>query len=42
MERYYLSHPFTGNEDENKADADQIRAAAMDAYSIWLASVCSA
>ena len=26
MKRYYISHPFTGNEDENKADADRIRA----------------
>ncbi len=26
MKRYYISHPFTGNEDENKADADIIRA----------------
>lgn len=32
MERYYLSHPFTGNEDENKADADQIRAALKEAH----------
>ena len=26
MERYYISHPFTGNEEENKKDADRIRA----------------
>lgn len=27
MKRYYISHPFTGNEEKNKADADRIRAA---------------
>lgn len=32
MKRYYISHPFTGNEDENKADADQIWAALKKAH----------
>lgn len=31
MKRYYISHPFTGNEEENKADADRIRAALKEA-----------
>ena len=32
MKRYYISHPFTGNEEENKADADRIRAALKEAH----------
>lgn len=32
MERYYISHPFTGNEEKNKVDADRIRAALKEAY----------
>lgn len=32
MKRYYISHPFTGNEEKNKADADRIRAALKEAY----------
>jgi len=32
MKRYYISHPFTGNEDANKQDADRIRAALKDAH----------
>ncbi|MBR4694838.1 MAG: DUF4406 domain-containing protein [Selenomonadaceae bacterium] len=31
MKRYYISHPFTGNEEKNKADADRIRAALKEA-----------
>ena len=31
MNRYYISHPFTGNEEKNKADADRIRAALKEA-----------
>lgn len=32
MKRYYISHPFTGNEEKNKADADRIRAALKEAH----------
>ena len=32
MRRYYISHPFTGNEKKNKADADRIRVALKEAY----------
>ena len=32
MKRYYISHPFTGNEEQNKADADRIRAALKEAH----------
>lgn len=32
MKRYYISHPFTGNEEKNKADADLIRAALKISY----------
>ncbi len=32
MKRYYISHPFTGNEERNKADADRIRAALKEAH----------
>lgn len=32
MKRYYISHPFTGNEAENKQDADRIRAALKEAH----------
>jgi hypothetical protein len=32
MKRYYLSHPFTGNEEKNKADSDMVRAQLKDAY----------
>lgn len=31
MKRYYISHPYTGNEEKNKADADRIRAALKEA-----------
>lgn len=27
MKRYYISHPFTGDEEKNKEDAESIRAA---------------
>lgn len=32
MKRYYISHPFTGNEEANLADAGRIRAALKARY----------
>lgn len=32
MKRYYISHPYTGNEEWNKADAENIRAALKAKY----------
>ena len=32
MKRYYISHPYTGDEEKNKNDADCIRAALKDAH----------
>ena len=32
MKRYYISHPYTGDEEKNKMDADRIRAALKDAH----------
>lgn len=32
MKRYYISHPYTGDEEKNKKDADCIRAALKDAH----------
>ena len=32
MKRYYISHPYTGDEEKNKMDADRIRAALKEAH----------
>lgn len=32
MKRYYISHPYTGDEEENRRDAERIRAALKEAH----------